>query len=273
MDCGWCARPGRMLAMTISFAVDGAPHTLQHPVVCDTCEVLVFGEEGDENGCELLAETRLFVLRLAAGNRKRRKQADACCWCSRTAAPVELEWEDASFDDLRLSNPTFCSACLGLIGLTPFGFAVADQEQWEARLKVFAALSDTAETATEPEIAPARQRADELILVKLALLERDSHDFQSGDFDGYHDLAHSLGLASVEAEAEVARLLRSPESPLCLRAVDGALVPRLSSHGWLRVRALQKLYASGLRHRPPALRSTSLRRALDQLATDAVEAA
>jgi hypothetical protein len=267
VECGWCGKPARMLALTIEFQGARGAGTLDHPVMCHTCEALVFGE--DE---ETLAETRVCALRLMAlRQRKFEKQPHRCWSCSRPAAPVTLAWQDTAFAEATLDDPTICPTCLALLGLSAFGFAAADEAFYEARMDVVIALVNTPKT--EVPVAPMRRRLDELVLVKVALLERAHHDYTLDDTGGYDYLAGQLGLSLNEVEAEVERLLAQRDAQIVLRAVDGVLAPRLNARGWLRVRGLQKLHREGPPYLDPALRSRALRRALERLSVDVVEAA
>jgi hypothetical protein len=253
-----------MLDLTIAFAGETDAGTLHRPVVCFDCEALLFGAEDPER----LAEVRCCKLRLLAGRPTRyAKHTEGCWYCSRPADPVPLEWQDSFFDELVLRNPRLCGTCLPLLGFTALGSTASEESQHAARLRVFAVLADHAEHAQPLPIAPERRRDDDLILAKLALVERDAHDYDlTDDGEGYWELAHLLGLSLSEGEAEVARLLALPEPPITLRPLNGTLSPRLNARGWLRVRGLQKGYAEGPPYPEPALRSRTLRRTLDRLA-------
>jgi len=256
-----------MLDLTLSFSAKGANSTLRRPIICSSCESLLLADF-EEDSWDRLSEVCLTTLRLlASASQRLRKRASGCWHCGREALIVELEWRDGFFDDLVLRDPRLCETCLGLLGLTPFGFVDEDERRAQARLVVLIELARQAGAEGSACAAPGRRRSDELILVNLALLERDAHDYQLlGDGEGYCELAHSLGLSVDEAEAEIARLLAVGEPPLTLRAINGVLGPRLNAHGWLRVRSLQKQYADGPPYTAPELRSRSVKRALDILA-------
>lgn len=267
MDCGWCGKLGRMLDLTVSFSANGGTRILSRPSLCSSCETLLLADF-HEDGWDRLSEVCLYELRLlASASARMRTRASGCWHCDREAQIAELEWRDAFFDDLVLRDPRLCETCLGLLGLRPFGFANEDERRQAARLAVFIELERQAANADVPSIDRERRRSDDLILVKLALLERDAHDSQLlDDGEGYHELAGALGLSLQEAEAEVARLLATEDPPLTLRSINGVLGPRLNARGWLRVRGLQQQYTVGPPFAEQALRSRAIRRALDMLA-------
>jgi hypothetical protein len=256
-----------MLAISIDFQHEARTLTLEAPTLCRICEVLLLANELGDNEWDSLAETRLNVCRTQLARSRRTSNGNAkTCWrCSHPGKIKDIVWHDDFWPEISFNRPCLCDPCAALLDLLPYGGADSDEQAFEARHRVFAMLVEAQATETRPQLlAPERQRRDELILARLALLERDLHDLAYLDHgDDYDELARGLGLSREEAEAEVARLLAVQQPMIMLHPREGALVPTLNAHGWRRVREL--MHAQATDKQLDCFRSRGLQRALFEL--------
>ncbi|MFL5964073.1 MAG: hypothetical protein ACJ757_14390 [Gaiellaceae bacterium] len=194
--------------------------------------------------------------------------SDRCWWCARPAAPVDCT---VSLDgELLFEDPVLCAVCVGLSGHVTGGFARLDEEWERAR--------EAALEVLERELVPVgpglRERAIELVLAKLALLEiqatRYGLDYPG---DGFYEFAHSVGLAEKEGRAQIMRLFDEPDSVVTFRRRDDTIVPVLSAVGRARLEALQREYRNGSPFATKALRASSLQRTLDRLEVETTTSA
>jgi hypothetical protein len=239
VKCLWCTQEGRRLATSIEFTWDGQTATLEAPTLCDTCEVLLIG--GNFDDWDRYSQTCLFECRTFHHlSCQSVRNTDTCWRCSRPGEVRYMFWNDPHWPEFSFEDPCLCNDCVALLGLLPYGGTFCDELAYEARFRVLGMLVEAQAHETDPSPLPlARQRREELILAKLALLERDLHDVGELDHgDDYDELAHGLGLSRAEAESEVARMLRAAPPRVRLRARQGALVPALNAAGWQRVREL-----------------------------------
>lgn len=181
--------------------------------------------------------------------------SDHCWWCERPGAP----WNSTVRADgvVLFDSPVLCDECVGLSGHVGGGFAYIDAA-WEAAcIRVL----DVVARERRPPVKTLRGVREELLLAKLALLERDGLlDYPE---DAFAELRASLGLAEEETRAQVLRLWAQPDSPVTFARVDGCLTPKLSAAGRARLSELRTACRSG--SRDGALRSAALRRALARL--------
>ncbi|MGH2971102.1 MAG: hypothetical protein ACRDLE_02985 [Gaiellaceae bacterium] len=251
--------------MSIEFSRDGQKAFLETPTLCFDCQVLLVGDEFD-NDEDTLAQMRLSECRKFARLSSRRHVDRVTCWrCSRPGEVRDTTWSDPYWPEFDFANPCLCDACVALLDLLPYGGALADEVARDQRFNIIAMLVQEQAREVDPlPLRPERQRSEELILAKLALLERDLHDVgQLAHGDDYDELAHGLGLSRAEAEAEVARMLRATPPRVRLRPREGTLVPALNGAGWNRVREL--INARNRGERLECFRSRGLTKSLSEL--------
>jgi hypothetical protein len=189
-SCEWCGREASAEAHPFTWRRDC---TDLEPQLCRTCSRLLAPDlytNDLHDGFDVLALAQFAVCdRLAELFASGEASPDRCWWCRRPGAPVEhSSWLG---DALLFAEPVLCEVCVGLTGLVGGGFADVDEEGRAAREQAFETLAD----ASEPPIAGLRERADELVLAKLALVSVGSQAI----LGAFPDAPQTM-LTSVEAD-------------------------------------------------------------------------
>jgi hypothetical protein len=186
--------------------------------------------------------------------------ADRCWLCGRPGAAIDCAQSEGG--RLLFEQPVLCDVCVGLSGHVGGGFATVDEEWQMAVEQAFETLARDLDAPT----ADLRERADELVLAKLAVVGAYASDNSLAyPGAGMSELASGLGLSEAETRAQIMRMFEQPDSPVTFRRIDGAVGPGLSGAGQQRLDDLVREYRLGPPYANAALRSASLRRALSRL--------
>jgi len=113
------------------------------PVLCPTCELLVFpwasatadedvDLEDDAARLRGLAQHWIWA-ELKRIYRGRSAPAGSCWWCSKLGRPLQME--AVANGEVEFANPVLCSACQGLLHMVGGGFANQDEAEREAQLE------------------------------------------------------------------------------------------------------------------------------------------
>jgi hypothetical protein len=148
MDCCYCERPGaRALAAEVEILDPDSGQPLRlRPVMCPTCELLVFPEVAavaddttdlDDDVRRLRGLAQFWIESELARIFKQGSPPEGCWWCHAPGRELPIEQRSAVEVEFEFARPTLCFACQGLLYLVGGGFSLQDAAEAEAQKEAY----------------------------------------------------------------------------------------------------------------------------------------
>jgi hypothetical protein len=146
VGCCYCGRrDARPLADEVTFTDPDTdqPVTLR-PVMCPTCELLVFPEVAavsdedidlDDDSRRLRGLAQFWIQTELSRIYTAKEERDGCWWCGVPGRELSITQRAAGV--IEFSAPVLCFACQGLLHMVGGGFSLQDDAEWEAQKEAY----------------------------------------------------------------------------------------------------------------------------------------